>query len=571
MADPVLRQPIQLLKDKRPTSCFMDQVYDPDVDGPWSNAEDFPRVVPAEGGTVVERGTGNLYYVVSVDPVTYKSTLAPTKIVVEVGTDSELKVISYGNDRYTVYINRDHKPTQLTVSSNFIIFGNELVKYQIVRYDKLGQREVLSTYLDSDENYQGNYIPLLPVAKGSAIKQCTNCHTFSDLQDGDSVRIEIFDVVGVLRMSITAYIQNEVSINDLCSDSDMIVGLDATALQQLPNGDFFIYQKQDVSHLGIIPRVHYHNGQYEDLMVDNKSCFIYGLEGFVPAFPGQRQKLIIKKFLGPKQYANIGETSAGSRYVVCEKWVVVMPNEALDSIKVSVMPIWNPVDNDWYLKYIAYSDKRDKVHDVTNMVKFIKEIDPTLFGTIQNLQIELDLSTLFGASATVPYTQSIFLKLQPKSEYQRYLISDTYDMETVYGVESSERRRPVIHYDATLGKYYIPTSRFRNKNAMLDAFYYCANPPLNVLSELSPPEPTHFTIRGLDNLSTLITTPIPIEQFNKAWMINRQGDPSMLLGSNVIVEFLKNIGDDYQLLYGVPVDIYQCAAGGYVGEPKPIA
>lgn len=572
MADPIIKQPIQLFKDRRPFSCFIDQIYDPDADGPWSNDDSFPRVVPHVGAVAIERDTGNLYYVVAVDPNTYKTTLAATKLVTEVGTNGEIKVISYGNDRYTIFINKDHKPTQLTVSSNFIVFGSELAMYQIVRTDKNGKREVISTYLDSDENYRGNFIPLMPVAPGSPIKQCTNCHTFSDLQTGESVRIDIFDVVGVLRASITCFIENSVAINDLCSDSDMVVGLDATALQMLPNGEFYLYQRQDVSHLGIIPQLQYHNGQIEDLMVDNKSCFVYGLEGFVPTFTGQRQKLIIKKFLGPKQYSNISESSAGTRYVCCEKWVVVMPNEALDALKVSVMPIWNRDRGEWYLKYIAYSDKRNKVHDVTNLVKFVDlwKIDPSKFNVWQHAVIEMDLSKLLGASATVPFSQSVYIKLEPYSEYQRYIISDNAEHDPVYGVESAEKRRPVIHYDPDLGKYFIPTSRFRNKQAVLDAFYYCANPPLNELSELSPPVPTHFTIRGLDNLTTLITTPIPMDQFNKAWMVNRLGPTDLLVGSNCIVEFLKETGDGYDILYGVPVDVWTSRTG-YIGEPQPLS
>ena len=156
------KQTIQLLKDKRPTSCFIDQIYDPDKDGPWSDDESFPRVIPSEGAIAIDRESHVIYVVTYVDPVTYKSTIAPITTMTEhdssSGNDSNvIKVLSYGNDRFTLFVNKDHKPTQLTISSNFVVFGHDLVKYQLYRYAKDGTREVISIYLDSDEEYRGEY------------------------------------------------------------------------------------------------------------------------------------------------------------------------------------------------------------------------------------------------------------------------------------------------------------------------------------------------------------------------------------------------------------------------------
>lgn len=572
------KQTIQLLKDKRPTSCFIDQIYDPDKDGPWSDDESFPRVIPAEGAIAIDRESHVIYVVTYVDPVTYKSTIAPITTMAEhdssSGNDSNvIKVLSYGNDRFTLFVNKDHKPTQLTISSNFVVFGHDLVKYQLYRYAKDGTREVISIYLDSDEEYRGEYIPLLPVMENSPVKQCTNCHTLHELEDGDTINMDIFDTTGVLRVTIRLVVVNETSINDLSSEADMIIGLDATALQMLDDGTFFLYQKQDVSHLGVIPRLKYHDGRYLDLPVDDKSTFIYGLEGFNPAFVGQRQRIIIKHFLGPKEVSNITQTTGTSRYVTCEKWVTVLPNEIMDAVKVSAMPIWNAAENNWYLKFVAYSDKRDKVYDATPYIKRVADVDTSLFGIPQRLRIEMDLSELFGASATLTYSQTVYFKFFHKNEFQRYLISDDSKMDTVYGVEAAGTiRRPIIFYDKNLSKYYVPTSRFRNSQAFLDAFYFKASPPVDDVIELTPPVPTHFTIRALDNLTTLVTAPISIDTYNVAWMINRTGNPAMLVGANVIVEFLKETsGGTFQILYGVPVDVHESTTPeGYVGEQQPL-
>lgn len=568
MSDPIIKQPIALMKDKRPFSCFIDQIYDPDKDGLYKDTDDFPRVVPMEGAAAIERATGNLYYVKYVDPNTYKSTLAPTRIVVNVDQE-EIKLVSYGIDRYTCFLNNDHKPAQLTVAANFMAFGSSIVEYQLYKRDTSGNREVVSIYLDSDEIYRGNRIPMMAIMPGSPIKQCTNCHTLSMIATGDTLEMDLFDNVGILVMTIRLLVVNSITLNDLASDSDMIVGLDATALQQLPDGSFYMYQRQGVDHLGIVPRLEYHDGRYADLAIDNKTCFCYGLENFTPSYPGQKQKIIIKKFLGPKEYANLDPTESNQRFVICEKFITVLANKSLSGIKISVMPIWNSAANNYFLKYIAYSESRDRVVDVTGNVNLLADIDTGKFGEKQMLYFNLDLSEVFGVELTVPYAQKNWMTFQNANQYQRYIISDDEFMDVTYGAESSMRRRPVIHYDADLGKYFIPTSRFGNITALLDAFYKCASPPVNVISEVDAPTPTHFTIRGLDTLSTLITTPIPLSTFNVAWSINRVGRTDILVGSNVIVEFLKEQGNDYQILYGVPVDVHTSATG-YNTEPNDI-
>ena len=68
--------PIYLLKDRRPDSCFVDQIYDPDRDGLPSDT--MAVVIPNIGALAIDRENGNSLYVVStVNSTTFKSTLQP--------------------------------------------------------------------------------------------------------------------------------------------------------------------------------------------------------------------------------------------------------------------------------------------------------------------------------------------------------------------------------------------------------------------------------------------------------------------------------------------------------------
>ena len=560
-----------LFKDKKPNSLFLDQLYDPDIDGPYPEGdESYPRLIPQEGATVIDRESGLLYYAYYVDPETYKTTLKPTKIIVTSDDDANIvSIVSYGNDKYMLYYVNDTVPTKLIIDSKLILYGNSLTEYQLIRTNSKGEKEVLSLYLDSDEVVKGNRVPLSNVSNMIGAKQCTNCHTYSEMKEGDTVELYCYDNVGILSAQITLFTRKGARLNDLLSDSSIIVNMDAVSLQML-GSDFYIYQRQDPSHLGITPRLEYNDGSLMDIEIDNKSCFLYGLEDFTPSFPGQQQKILIKKYLGYKEFSKNATILDGQRYITCEKMITVLANKSIDGIKISVMPIWNPNTEEYVFRYVAYSDRRDKVIDVTKDVKLRTPFDFGKFYQTQQLQMYVDLKDVFSSDSSVPYMQNEFIGLRPYNEFVRYTISDSKDLDIVYGSDNPYCRRPVIFYDEDLERYFIPTSRFGNVEAFLEAFYENANPPYNTVNETKAPTPTHFTIRALDDLTVLITTPIPIERYNQLWNINRMGNSNMLVGANVIVEFLMEIGNTYMILYGVPVDVYDGRDKSYNTEDNDI-
>lgn len=557
--------PLYLLTDQRPDSCLRSQIYDPDRDGAPSDG--MAHVIPKVGACVFDDDDGMaIYTVISVDSETLKSTLAPARIV-KTTTDEEIKIISYGNDKFMLYYDDRVSPTELTISGNLMLFGSALAEYRLSRLNSEGKKEFISLYIDSNESYKGDRIPLTSITPGSPVKKCTNCHTLSTLQDGETVTLEVHDNAGLLMVELTLFVKRGIPWNDLLSNTDIVTGFEATANQML-GSDFYIHQRQPISQLVISPRLIYSTGATDDITIDNISCFVYGLDDFVASFPGQRQKILIKKFLGRNQVSPLQEQSGKSRFVTTEKWVTVIANKSMDGIKVSVIPQWNPTTNKYMLRFIAYSDRRDKIYDVTQYTTIISSFDGGIFNNPQSVLFEVDLSQIFGAEASVLYRQNVILNFKTYSEFQRYTIKDSADALLTYGVESSDMRRPVIHYDDDLEVYYIPTSRFLNKEAFVEAYYTAATPPYDPDIEMGPVAPTHFTIRSADNLAIVITNPIPIEQYTQSWNILTQGLPNQYVGGQLIVEFLRELSGQFQILYGVPVDVH-LSASGYNTENNP--
>ena len=550
---------IILFNDKRPDAFFLSQLYDPDIDGVY--VEDNGKIIPNPGSLCIDNQSFILYGVESVDN-RYKSTLKRINYVVTNEDDDDdshvNKILSYGNDKFYLFFDDRTKYTKLLVDSKLIVFGISLKEYRLIKTNSSGETEVISVYFDTNGDYRGERIPLTDIGTNTGAKQLTNCHTYlTSLVDGDSVIAQIYDNQGILAIEVQLFTKRATILNDLSSTSEVIVGFDATSNQMLGT-DFYLYMKQDPSHLAITPRIEYVDGTSEDLVINNEDCFIYGLENFTPSFPGQKQKILIKKYLNYKQMSDLATQIGDKRFVVCEKIINVIRNTSIDNIKVSIVPYWDSRNHKYILKFIAYSDKRNKVIDATNYVTYITEFDGSLFNQSQSFTFDVDLDKIFDLGVSTTYRQIAYITLRPYSEFIKYIISDNADMNPVYGMDSSIMRRPVILYDPTIGKYFVPSSRFQNKEAFLEAFYSNANPPYDVRESLAPPVPTHFTIRAIDTLNTMITTPIAVDSYTKAWNIIDQYSSSALVDRNVIVEFLYRVSDtEYSILYGVPVDVYK--------------
>lgn len=64
---------------------------------------------------------------------------------------------------------------------------------------------------------------------------------------------------------------------------------------------------------------------------------MYGLEDFLPSYPGYSQQLIFKYFLGKNESA----LGTNDKFLVCSKKLVVVKTKDDYSFKVSVVPKYN--------------------------------------------------------------------------------------------------------------------------------------------------------------------------------------------------------------------------------------
>lgn len=552
-----------LFTTDKPDYYLLEQVYD-SVTNPTGT------IIPRPNSLVLDPVNGGLLRrVLSVNPTThnsvYGSVLTELIIPPPPATDPSEEddvVIDYGNSRFYLFYDKSETPTKLNIDKKVIILGDDAKLFEIQRYDQLLQRYVpISLYIDTDGSFHGTKIPLVPVATANNAKVPTNCHTSHPIEDGEIYQLVIFDYAGTQCGSFKLFAKRAL-INNTLDDNLIIQDFIIEATQQDPDGSLYMFPDQDADALVVTPRLVFNNGSTRALSIDNETCYLYGLEEFIAAYPGQTVDILVKYFLSANQQAagNCLYHSGNVRYLLRQTKLVVKDIGSNEySVKILTVPVYLPAVSRWTLMFYLYNLRDNAVLNITPYVTS-NAFDGRLMGVDQHLTLSLRIRNIFPeAVSDYIYQQPIIIKLAPYDYYERYIIRDTIgDTYGVYGTDSPILPRPVLHYDPLVTKYFVPTSKFVNKNVFLEAFYYKIRPLFDSSWLDQPITPSHFILRDAVNGSILTSAPIDINAYEQGFAIVDINQPNRLLGTNCIVEFLQFEGNQqYKVLFGAPVDVHQ--------------
>lgn len=540
---------IILFNDTAPDFYRKDEIFDPDnpVSGKY-----FPSVY-----SVIIDAQGSLWYVYSRDETTYRVTLKPINLITEEDDSDTVKIISYGNDKYCLYQDTRVSPYKLVCDAKILFYGNNLKEFELLHANEQGEQEIISMYLDSNDKFVTSRIPLQPISdEYHAYKYPTNLHTTADLVEGEPVTMNVYNNLGNLAATLTIYVRNGVWLNDLQSRTNPIVALDAECLQTI-GSDFYVKERQDPSHLNIRPYLLYADGSKVYVPIDNKQCFLYGLEYFVPSYPGYSQTLIIKYFLNYRESSTVHSTVNNVKFITCTKKLLVVKDKEDYSFKLTPIPKFNYSTMEWELHFFLYTDDRESCYDVDDYVTMDEGYSfvgsNSRWGVEQRVMVNYDFQKVLNTTDPLMGTQIFYITVTHPNTYERYTLRESKDSTVVYGTDSALSRRPVIYYDAIEDLYFIPTSIFRNKEAVIESFYTKASPFYDTRTETVAPTPTHFVIRDGITGQQLISAPISLDNFGTAFT-TLAGTPS-LSNQVVLVEFELLVEGTYLVLYGVPVDV----------------
>ena len=549
---------VTLLQDRYPDVWKLTDIYDPDID--TDGLEASGKHVPAIGSIVLDMNQPAdvpipAYAVIAVDQVTFKPTLRPLTSLLELNVADRL--VTYGSNQYMLYYDDRETPTRLRIDSNLLILGDNSAEYILYkRNPATGLDDPISMNIDTSGNPVSERIPIIMTAT-PGVRRGNDCYTDYNLTDGQTVEMRVFDASGVQIMSLDLVVKRSDVLNDLESGIDIVTGFDVRASQEKTTGEFIVFTGQNKDDLAIFPELEFATGHKLVVPIDNVSSFMYGWDDVKSDLPGYEYDILFKYYLTPNL---LGTVSQGhhTRFVTAIKTLVIETRDLFGYSKVSVMPKWNSVTGKYDLKFYAYFTERNGYQDITSQVTIINgtyDGTPASFGTLQQLTLKTDMLRPDGS--TVEYTQDfcVTLNVHNGGVYPNFLIQSTPTSVLIYGAQDAAHNTPTIQYDGSIGMYFIPTSEFIDVNRFIEYFYTNAEPPFNPPNESVGPTPTHFTIRNINTGAVILPDVIEVGNYAQAFsLIVSGGSTDEYNDSEVIVEFLKQEGSGYNILFGVPVE-----------------
>lgn len=531
-----------------------------DVYDPVTNTS--AKIVPAKGSVVIVNGD-ELYVSQGYDTTSFASSLTPSVPAQDQFTYAAESSGDYGNAVLRAYFDKRSLPYRLDIDNKIVVRGTEQRSYRLIRYPGLGSQEtVISKYYDATNTMVSQQIPLVEVSSGSNLWYCPYAQITDTLTDNEALRLEIVNEIGSVTQTYTLYAKASTILNDTFSYQPKIVSVSVVCSQMSSDGSIYVYQGQDIADLGITARLHYADGSTSDVQIDGTKCILYGLERFVASYVNLKQVAMIKYLKSENEVVvpSSGTLTDATVVAVSTTFTVrVVTNNLTSSIKLLPVPVWSDTLSGYILNWRSYSVDHSGSAQITGSVNIV---DGTFVGTNftdpQTFTASIDLKSVDPKTypdSTI-YQQQVTLKLQPKAAYERYTITDAPSSPYMFGKDVTNNRRAVVYYDQNLKQYFVPSRIFANADAFLLSFYYDLNPPVNGTTEATAPAPTHFIVRSIQSGSMVVSDYIPIDNYTAAFSI-LNGDSGNYVGSNVIVEFYYNVGNNTpQVLFGAPVDVY---------------
>lgn len=489
------------------------------------------------------------YKLISLD-ANFEPVLQAAFIDTEDADNGVSSVISWGNDILRLYIDTRSLPYRGQVDPSVLIQSGSPSFYTLTRYKGKSNEHLVSRYYDATGKFAKDQVPVVPGDLKATNYVCDTCNITEDLTDDEEIFLTIYNETGAEIRTATLFVKHSSIINDQLDYRPRVAALTIKSPQQLADGTIFLYEKQDFNSLNIYGELTYDDGTVRTIGVDNTQTYLYGVEDLVASYSGMLQNITMKYFYGPSETTT--STDPTNQSITASGVIKIVANKEAAPTKVSVIPVFNQATQSYNLRYYLYSTSRDRVVDCTNYVTAQDGFNGKDFVTTQQFDFSVDMTkvdpSVYQGVAT--YTQSVCLKLLPPTSYVRYTISDSISSPYIYGADSTSDRRPVLYYDSTKGKYFIPSSIFTTSTAVVKSFYADANPPYDTRTETQAPAPTHFGVR--DPYSGTLLAVNDLSNYTKGFTLSNN---AVYTDQTVIVEFHLQNSDSDLILFGVPVDV----------------
>lgn len=455
----------------------------------------------------------------------------------------------YTTEVYRVFLDQSVTPHVLALNSQLHLKGSSCTHYKVFLGDDISEAtgQVISMHYDNSGNFLGENIPLELVVPQSgtnlAVKAPAVGYTNVSLPDGEIVTAVFYDDVGNVRSVAHMPILNTAFTRKSDDGIRYIVAIRVES-NFLSPGDNKVIEypvNMPVQNLNLIGVVRYSDGSTMRYPIDGTKFTLHGLETFAATIEGQTAPLVLSYRLAANEYS-YGVASTESGTIVEPYWARTAEADGIYSVKLFAYPEWVDMATGYRLRYFLYNLNRDAVREVTDKVSVAvnsQAFNPMLFGTVQNLNVGVELSEVEPGWANYRHVQTLAVTLNTagtNNNLDRWYVQYTAGQTPAYG----NGVRGVCTRPGGLWQMDISCG-CTTQQEWLDKLYGATQPLYDAQTELAPVVPDYVTIIVPGSTGSVS---IPVSQWNQP--IQLSGTPTN--GKLAQLRFVKHMSNtDLQL------------------------
>lgn len=469
---------------------------------PGSNGSIVPNVNDA-----VWDWTNGLYRVTAVDYTTGISTLQKYNPPADAGGLSDQDILlgagpGYQSESFRVYINTSVIPHSMAIDSRLHFYGTTVSNVKVfLGTNTSATGQVISAFYDQSGNLLGDAIPLEVVAMNDvtniAIKTPKVGYTNHQFPDGEVVTIVAYDDAGHAVSIAKCLVKNTAFIRSADASMKYIASI-SIETPFLSSSDPKVIEypiNMPVQNLNLMGVVTYSDGSTSKMPIDGTKFRLYGLENYIATIQGQTVPLVLAYQVGPSEYSYITPTTANG--MITESYSATTSQaDGTYSVKLFVYPVWINAINGYRLEYFLYNLDRDVFYPVTNLVQLAtnsQAFNPTLYGTVQNIQAAINLNEVYPGWANYRHVQTFSITLSAPGDttgQDNWLIAYSPGQSPQYGVGT----QAIADFVNTNNWRIDVSCGCATKEEWLEKVYYAAQPLVDLSTETQAPEPNYFVL-----------------------------------------------------------------------------
>lgn len=477
------------------------------------------KYVPNVDDYVVDTVARETYYVSALNQTTMVPTLTPlpTSIPDTQFSDTDLLMgVGPGtpSETYRVYSDDSVLPATLAIEQRLEIFSVSAAYCQVFKGSVLdGTGQVISAVIDSGGNLVSQAIPLTLAAVSSGVnytvKCVPDCYTTEPLLDGEVLTAVIYSATMVVLSKHQLLVENTGYIRSTNASLKYItsIALKSPFMSEADPTQILYPLNVPLTTLNLLGIVNYSDGTSLSMPIDGTKFSLSGLSSYLPTQVSQSQPLVLQYNLSSDELA-LCQVNGTLRFLTASYTAKTIATNGSYSVQLYAFPVWVSASQGYTLEWFLYNLDRNIAERVTSFVTILsnyKVFNPTQYGTLQQLTVQINLNAVNGSYESFIHSQIVSIVLLQAGNNKgsnNWTVGITTSQSPQFG---GGNYATMTVTNQNLGTINVAAG-YTTQAAWLNALYYMTLPIYNTATETGPVVPTHFRIQTGDTI--LVHQPI---------------------------------------------------------------